>query len=122
MKSRPDLFRILATSSVGMVLLLLLSQLDSELPLIGLLPFIPVAVAAVICWHRVRHPWCYVLSLGLAIGIAYVGVDSRLGLFSLPMPTDGQHYRIVADGESSLLVLGTFTLWPIFLLFRKPMP
>ena len=100
--------------TIGLAILMLLDQMGWETMLIMVLPLFCAAVAAALFWRRLSCPWIYFVSTVVASYACYFVLDSSLGIFSIPEPRDGQHYRIV--GEPGVLVLGTFSIWP-FCLF-----
>ncbi|MFL9878653.1 hypothetical protein PQR63_09685 [Herbaspirillum rhizosphaerae] len=110
--SRPAL----AIFTIGLAILVLLDQMDLEIILIMVFPLCCTAVAAAFFWRNLSRPWAYSFSTGVASYACYFTLDSYLGIFSIPIPQDGAHYRIV--GEPGVLVLGTFDIWPfcVFLI------
>ncbi|MBP1316406.1 hypothetical protein RJO15_00900 [Herbaspirillum huttiense F1] len=104
----------LAILTIGLAILVLLDHLEWETMLILVLPLFCAAVAAVLFGRRLSRPRTYFVSTVVASYACYFVLDSSLGIFSIPEPRDGQHYRIV--GEPGVLVLGTFSIWP-FCLF-----
>jgi len=100
----------LAILTIGLAILMLLDYLEWETMLIMVLPLFCAAVAAVLFWRKLSRPWIYFVSTIVASYACYFILDSSLGIFSLPEPRDGQHYRIV--GEPGVLVLDTFSIWP----------
>jgi len=102
--------------AIGLAILMLLDQMDLETILIMVLPLFCAAVAAALFWRNLSRPWAYSFSTGVASYACYFILDSYLGIFSIPIPRDGKHYRIV--GEPGVLVFGTFNIWPfcVFLI------